>query len=136
MNNVASILRAQGVPFTSPTAALRHLKVAEQDSSLDEYNGLLAGLIGREPDLESQAQAKYIYLYFVTNVVRLDGAPNIDIDSLYNESVDQAEKFRKKNPWLDKAPLVVETKRRPRGLRPSRARARGHQGLPHTSKAV
>jgi hypothetical protein len=84
------------VPFTSPTAALRHLKVAEQDSSLDQYNGLLAGLIGREPDLENQAEAKYTYLYFVTNVVRLDGAPNIDIDSLYNESVDQAEKFRKK----------------------------------------
>jgi hypothetical protein len=103
MNNVASILRAQGVPFTSPTAALRHLKVAEQDSSLDEYNGLLAGLIGRESDLESQAQAKYTYLYFVTNVVRLDGAPNIDIDSLYNESVGQADKFIKKNPWLDKA---------------------------------
>ena len=103
MNNVASILRAKGVPFTSPTAALRHLKVSEQHSSLDEYNGLLAGLIGRESDLESQAQAKYTYLYFVTNVVRLDGHP-IDIDSLYNESVGQAEKFIKKNPWLDKAP--------------------------------
>jgi hypothetical protein len=60
-------------------------------------------LIGRESDLESQAQAKYTYLYFVTNVVRLDGAPNIDIDSLYNESVGQAAKFIKKNPWLDKA---------------------------------
>ena len=62
-------------------------------------------MIGRESDLESQAQAKYTYLYFVTNVVRLDGHPiDIDIDSLYNESVGQAEKFIKQNPWLDKAP--------------------------------
>lgn len=114
MKQAIQALKAQSVPFTSQTAALRRVKDLSEKFSKSQFETEISMLAGKPVAATTFGQAKYTYLYLVTGIVDVQ-AKKVDttIDALLDVSETKAADFIKKNPWLSifdpEAPVVADS---------------------------
>lgn len=114
-------LREYGIPVNSAVSAIQYVN-GREDLTKEQYEANLSDLTGTSVSYDNKRIAKYTYLYFIQNAIKLSqNTDRGDAVALLEKSNADAVHYIKNNKWVfaaednpDNAPAKVDSNGKPK----------------------
>ncbi len=101
MADIIEQIQAYDIPHTSYMQAIRYMRVEHDDLSIEQSIDMIANLTDVNLRFETQEHAYLTLLYIVQEGIRQSLiTPNVDTLALVKTSVQKAQDYINKNPWV------------------------------------